>query len=79
MHAASCGLHFFASSNKMRPISALYQDIRQNCCNQFAWRIFVEQRHGIDRLQMEREIYSAPFVEKGPRRSFQVLHASVRI
>ncbi len=44
---APCGFHFFTSGDEVRPIRALHQHVGQNLRDQFARRIFVEQRDGI--------------------------------
>ena len=48
---AARGFDLFAAGYEMRPIRAFHEDIRQQTGNQLSRRVFIEQNHGIHRLQ----------------------------
>ncbi len=79
MHLAAGGFDLFASSNKVRPIGAFYQHVRDEGGDELAGRVFIEECHGVDGFQMENQRGARLFVEERPGRAFKPLHARISI
>ncbi len=63
----------------MRPVGALDQNIRQHGGDQFARRVFIEERHGVDGSQGRGEFGALVLRDERAGGTFQALHAGVGI
>ena len=79
MHLATGGFDLFASGNEVRPIRALYQDVRQERGDELARRVFLEECHGVDGFQMESKRGACLFAKEWPGRALKPLHARIGI
>ena len=64
MHFASGGLYLFSPRDEMGPIGSFHKDVRQDCCDQLARSIFIEQYDRIHSFQVKRQ-FRARVVEAG--------------
>ena len=78
-YLSSGGFDFFPARDKVRPVRALDEHLRQNLRDQFARRILVKQGDRIDGLQRQGDFDALILVQQRPERPLHAPHAGIRV
>jgi proteasome lid subunit RPN8/RPN11 len=78
-HQAAGGFHFLPAGDEVGPIGALHQNIRKKRGDQFPRRLFIEQHHSVDRLQLAGHLSPFFFAKDGTRRPLHAPHGRIGV
>ena len=76
---SASGLHLLATGDKVSPVGALDENVGQHRGDQFARRVFIEERHRVDGGQLDGQVGAFAFGDQRARWSLEALHARIRV